>query len=374
MGGELSIFLYTSRTVSGTQRIESTVTHTSPSALAKIGEFGLISRISSGVVTDESVVTGIGDDAAVTAITDSMQLITSTDMLLEEVHFQRSWHDPYHLGRKSLAVNLSDIAAMGGIPRWALLSVAIPPDLPLDFIEEFMRGFLAIASENKVSLVGGDTCSSHSGLTISVTVMGEQFPDRIVRRSGAMQDDDIWVTGTLGDAALGLTLVMNGDAVPATSPPLQGGGRRDTVANFLIARLLDPEPRISAALALAEAGLATAMIDVSDGILADFGHIAEQSAVGGRMYLNDIPLSAHFLSSTSHLPDVPYQMALSGGEDYEICFTAHRSNREKIIDCMKKCGNAVTRIGIVTRFSGVEVVDQDGSAYNSRADGYNHFT
>jgi thiamine-monophosphate kinase len=287
-----------------------------------------------------------------------MHLLTSTDMLLEDVHFRRTWHDPLRLGRKSLAVSISDIAAMGGIPRWALLSLAIPGDLPLDFIDDFMRGFLAMAEDHRVTLIGGDTCASRSGLTVSVTIMGEQRPERIMRRSGAMPDDDIWVTGTLGDAAFVLKSLEQGE----------------TVSDELASRLLDPSPRCSPALALVEAGLATAMIDVSDGIVADYGHIAEQSGVGGCIRLADLPLSEEFRNRTAHLSETPYQLALSGGEDYELCFTANSSNREKIAACMKKCGIAVTRIGIVTSFSGVAVVNPDGSRYSAQTVGFNHFT
>jgi thiamine-monophosphate kinase len=287
-----------------------------------------------------------------------MQLLSSTDMLLEDVHFRRSWHDPFRLGRKSLAVSISDIAAMGGIPRWALLSLALPCDLSLEFVDEFMRGFLSIASEYGVVLIGGDTCSSRTGLTISVTVLGEQYPERIVKRSGALPDDDIWVTGMLGDAALGLKLLESGEPV----------------SDELTCRLLDPTPRISAAQGLAEAGLATSMIDISDGVRADFGHIAEQSGVGGRINLGDLPLSPAFRNQTGELPALTYQLALSGGEDYEICFTAHHSNREKIADFAKKSGNAVTRIGIVTSFPEVQVINTDGSIYRSSTEGFNHFT
>lgn len=334
------------------------MTHSSSSALAALGEFGLISRIAAGVFTHEDVMTGIGDDAAVTVLSSGMQLLTSTDMLLEDVHFRRVWHDPYRLGRKSLAVSISDIAAMGGIPRWALLSLAIPSALPLDFVDEFIRGFLAMAAENRVTLIGGDTCSSRSGMIISVTVMGEQLPDRIVRRSGAVPDDDIWVTGTLGDAALGLQSLESGE----------------TVSDELLTRLLDPNPRVAVALVLAEAGLATAMIDVSDGILADYGHIAEQSGVGGRIHLDALPLSSAFRRHSADLPAIPYELVLSGGEDYELCFTAHRSDREKIGDCVKKCGIAVTRIGIVTSSPGATDVSTDGTPYNPQTKGFNHFT
>ena len=347
--------------------------HSSSPQLANLGEFGLISRIAAGVYPLENVITGIGDDAAVTALSAGMQLLTSTDMLLEDVHFRRSWHDPYRLGRKSLAVSISDIAAMGGIPRWALLSLAIPSDLSLDFIDDFTRGFLVMASENRVALIGGDTCSSRSGLVVSVTIMGEQLPDRIVRRSGAQPDDDIWVTGTLGDAALGLVLVEKAFE-PHSAVPKPCHMSEVEANEYFITRLLDPNPQVSAALALAGAGLASAMIDISDGILADYGHIAEQSGVGGCIYIADLPLSAFFRSQTECHAAIPYQRALSGGEDYELCFTANHSHREKIVACMKKCGIAVTRIGIVTSSPGVTAINLNGSPYHTKADGFNHFS
>jgi thiamine-monophosphate kinase len=344
------------------------VTQLISSKLANIGEFGLISRISAGVVTQSGVITGIGDDAAVTALSEGMQLLTSTDMLLENVHFRRVWHDPYRLGRKSLAVSISDIAAMGSHPRWALLSLAIPTDLSLEFIDDFVRGFLDVASEYGVVLIGGDTCKSRSGFIVSVTIMGEQFPCEIVRRSGAIVDDDIWVTGTLGDAALGLKLLDDNEI--SKFPLLKMAGETDR----FLSRLLDPLPRVVAALALSGAGLVSAMIDISDGLLADFGHIAELSGTGGRLYLADLPLSTEFSKYTADLQLSPYQMALSGGEDYELCFTSRKDNREKIIACMKKSGIAVTRIGIVTSFSGVIAVNPDGTEYNNQKEGFNHFT
>src|SRR5450759_1724295 len=198
--------------------------------LADLGEFGFISRIAESVQTGTGVVTGIGDDAAVTALTPGMQLLTSTDMLLEDVHFRHSWPDPYRLGRKSLAASISDIASMGGIPRWSLLSLAIPVGTPLEFLDEFTRGYLAMAGEHGVALIGGDTCSSKHGLVISVTIMGEQLPELILRRSGARPGDEIWATGTLGDAAMGLKLLEKDSVVPTdlTHPPpnlpLEGGG------------------------------------------------------------------------------------------------------------------------------------------------------
>jgi len=333
--------------------------------LSELGEFGLISRISSHVENAVGVVTGIGDDAAVTALSPGMQLLTSTDMLLEEVHFRCSWHDPYRLGRKSLAASVSDIAAMGGIPRWALLSLAVPPTVSLEFLDAFTRGFLALAAEHGVALIGGDTCSSRHGLAISVTIMGEQEPGLIVRRSGARPGDDIWVTGTPGDAALALASLEKG-AFPS---PLAEEERE-----YLTSRLLDPTPRAAAGRALAEAGLVSAMIDVSDGLLADFGHIAEQSAVGGTIRLDAVPLSPAFCAAfPSHSPS-RYDLALAGGEDYELVFTAPVANRGKIVQAMKKCGIDAAPVGIVTTLPGVTAVLADGSSHAPQNKGFNHFT
>jgi len=325
--------------------------------LAVLGEFGFISRIAAVTRTGTGVVTGIGDDAAVTALSPGMQLLTSTDMLLEDVHFRNSWHDPYRLGRKSLAASISDIASMGGIPRWSLLSLAIPAGTPLDFLDEFTRGYLAMAGEHGVALIGGDTCSSKHGLAISVTIMGEQTPELILRRSGARPGDDIWATGTLGDAAMGLRLAEKSD---------EGDG-------FLLSRLLDPTPRTSAGMALAESGLVSAMIDISDGILADFGHIAEMSGVGGIIRLADLPLSPQFQAAAARYPDLPHALALSGGEDYELCFTAHPDSREKIIPLMKKCGVEAAPVGIVTSSPEVVVHDAAGQPFHSSHQGFNHF-
>jgi len=358
-------------------------------SLDGLGEFDLISRITARVAPGHGVVTGIGDDAAVTGLTPGMQLLSSTDMLLEDVHFRRSWHDPYRLGRKSLAVSISDIASMGGIPRWSLLSLAIPPDIPLDFLDELARGYLALAAEQGVALIGGDTCASRSGLVISVTILGEQAPGLIVRRSGARPGDDIWVTGTLGDAAMGLKLLEEGlnsqnltpppPSLPlegggaSTSPPFQGEGQGGDGFDYLTSRLLDPTPCSSVGQALAGSGLVTAMIDISDGVLADFGHIAEQSAVGGTLRLNDLPVSTPFRTAARAFPAFPHQLVLSGGEDYELCFTASAADREKITHLLKKCGVAGMPVGIVTSSPGVLVIDAEGARYHSENQGFNHF-
>ena len=358
--------------------------------LAVLGEFGIISRIAAVTRTGVGVVTGIGDDAAVTDLTPGMQLLTSTDMLLEDVHFRRCWHDPYRLGRKSLAASISDIAAMGGIPRWSLLSLAIPADTPLEFLDEFTCGYLAMAREHGVALIGGDTCSSKHGLAISVTIMGEQTPESILRRSGARPGDEIWVTGTLGDAAMGLKLLeedifslstgecqggcdvgnINGSGTftPPPAPSRQGRGNE-----YLISRLLDPTPRTAAGIALAESGQVSAMIDISDGILADFGHIAEMSGLGGTISLSEMPLSRQFRAATASFPAFPHHLVLAGGEDYELCFTASPDSHEKIIAIMKKCGVEAVPVGIVTSSPEVVVLDAEGQQFHLSHQGFNHF-
>lgn len=342
--------------------------------LADLGEFGLISRIAANVSPAEGVVTGIGDDAAVTALTPGMQLLTSTDMLLEGVHFRLDWHDPFLLGRKSLAASISDIAAMGGIPRWALLSLAIPPDCSLEFLDAFNKGFLAMASEHGVALIGGDTCRSGNGLIISVTIMGEQAPELIIRRCGARPGDEIWVTGTLGDAALGLALLEKKLPFPQDPHGPKGGGRGEGEVNHLISRLLDPTPRTAAGRALAESGLVTAMIDISDGLMADFEHIAELSGVGGTIKIDELPISPAFRSVSQCLPELPYTFVLAGGEDYELAFTAPVTNRKKIIEIMKKSGIEASPVGIVTSLPGVTVERSDGSRFVPQAHGFTHFT
>ncbi|BCS55111.1 thiamine-phosphate kinase [Geobacter sp. SVR] len=341
--------------------------------LGEVGEFGLISRIAARVAPSEGVVTGIGDDAAVTAPAPGMQLLTSTDMLLEGVHFRRDWHDPYRLGRKSLAVSVSDIAAMGGIPRWALLSLALPNDLPLAFVDTFTRGFLSLAEEHGVALIGGDTCASRNGLIVSVTIMGEQAPGLIVRRSGARPGDEIWVSGTLGDAALALELLEGRLTVPRSAGTPSNYPENREENDPLLSRLLDPVPRTRAGRMLAESGLVSAMIDISDGLLADFGHIAELSAVGGSIFLDALPLSPPFRDAVQHLPDFPYHLALAGGEDYELAFTALPADRKKIADLMKTCGIDAAPVGIVTTQPDITAFTADGTHYHLPTSGFNHF-
>ncbi len=325
--------------------------------LGELGEFGLINRIAGRVARKDGVTIGIGDDAAGIASTPGWLTLVTSDMLVEGIHFDLDLCDARTLGRKSLAVNLSDIAAMGGRPRHFLLSLAVPPVLPVEFLDGFVAGIMERAEEFDVALVGGDTCSSRDGLVISVTAIGEQRPGKVVRRCGAAPGDLILVTGTLGDAALGLELLRRGER--------QGAA---------VARHLDPSPRVREGLSLVEAGLPTAMIDVSDGLLADLGHILDQSGVGARVELARLPLSPSFHRAAAALVHDPFVFPLAGGEDYELLFTVPPSRQAIVPDVLKGCGVQASVIGEITGDGGLTVLNESGSVYPVAAKGYDHFS
>lgn len=324
--------------------------------LRDLGEFGFIDRLSRTVNPQAGVRLGIGDDAAVTEPQAGSVTLTSTDMLVEGVHFDLSYSDPYSLGRKSLAVNLSDIAAMGGRPRFVLLALAIPPTLSVEFLDIFTAGFLSLAEEQDVTLIGGDTCSSRSGLVISVTVMGEQKPTRFISRSGAQPGDLVCVTGTLGDAAVGLELLRHGER-----------------EGWCVRRHLEPTPRLLEGERLAAAGLPTSMIDVSDGLLADLGHILEKSGTGAVIELSRLPLSGHYRESVARLSLDPFALALTGGEDYELLFTLRPDRWPEVRQIFEQEGTGGVAIGTIRLEPGLDVIAPDGLPWKSRAAGFDHF-
>lgn len=324
--------------------------------LREIGEFGLIGRIASRVADGAGVRIGIGDDAAAAEPTPGRWLLVTTDMLLEGIHFDLAYSDPYRLGRKSLAVNLSDVAAMGGEPRHFLLSLAVPPGVTVEFLDRFTEGMLDLAREHGITLMGGDTCRSSSGLVISVTLHGEQVPELVIRRSGARPGDLVFVTGTVGDSALGLELLRRGER--------QG---------WAVDRHLDPTPRVRAGLALAEAQLCGAMIDVSDGLAADLGHILDLSGVGARVEIGCLPLSPSFRELAPGVTQDPPLLALTGGEDYELLFTVPAGRSGEVVPLLAEIGLAATPIGEITAGSGLSVVGHDGREAPVARGGYNHF-
>lgn len=330
--------------------------------LAELGEFGLIDRIRARFPQPAAPELGIGDDAALLTPSAGMQLVVSTDLLAEGVHFERSFGQLRLLGRKSLAVNLSDLAAMGARPRWFFLSLAIPAGFPLEEIEALLDGLSEQAAQHGVLLAGGDTCSSRSGLVISVTIMGEQRPNLLLRRSGAQCDEDIWVSGTLGDSALGLQLLLKGTHA-----------LNDDATEYVVSRHLNPAPRCALGASLAEAGLVSAMIDISDGLLADLGHICEQSGCGAELLLPKVPHSPQFAALADAASSSFWQLMAAGGEDYELCFTAPVDRRAAIRELANSAGIPVTVVGKVTDSGRVVARLPDGSIFQPSSSGYTHF-
>lgn len=324
--------------------------------LSDLGEFGFIGKIREKSHDKNGVILGIGDDAAATSITPGMALLSTSDLLAEGVHFRLDWCDPVTLGRKSLAVNLSDIAAMGGIPRYALLSIAVPAGFSMEFLNGFIDGFLQQAEKHSVSLIGGDTSASTSGFFISVTLLGEQYPDRIVRRSGACGGDLVCVSGTLGDSALGLELLKSG-----------------SYSKEQVLKHLDPTPRVELGKQLAELKIPTSMIDISDGLHADLGHILKASAKGAKICIDNTPLSGIFRNSVSKNSPDYYRFPLSGGEEYELLFTLHPSRLKDAEEAAVKAGTSVSVIGEITEESGLFLAFADGNSYAAELNCYDHF-
>jgi thiamine-monophosphate kinase len=326
--------------------------------VARLGEFGLIEKFRKITPRGHGVSIGIGDDAAcVEAISHSI-LLTS-DLLIENVHFKLSWTSPFALGYKAVAVNLSDIAAMGGVPLYLVLALGLPPTFHVNEVHRMYRGMRSACAETGVSLVGGDT-SSADRLTISICMVGHA-PVQPVRRDGAAVGDDIFVTGTLGDSALALNLLQS--RTPADSKSRSIG--------FLLRRHHQPTPRLAAGLSLARAGAATAMIDISDGLLQDLGHVCKASGIGAEIWQKHIPVSSAY---RQHTGSSGMHYALGGGEDYELLFCAKPDRRAQITKLAKSSGVRMTRIGkCVSAKSGIIVLDESGSRVPVSVKGYDHF-
>lgn len=317
-----------------------------------LSEFEVIRRFFTHRA--RGAVLGVGDDAAILRARRGMDLVVSADMLVAGRHFFRD-ADPARLGHKSLAVNLSDMAAMGAVPRWATLAIALPR-VDVRWLKAFMGGFMRLARRHGVDLVGGDT--TRGPLAICVQIIGEAPAGAALRRDGARAGDDVWVSGTLGDAALAL-------AAAKGRVRLSGGERRRVEA-----KLDAPTPRI--ALGRALRGVARSAIDVSDGLVADLGHICERSRVAARIELPRVPASA----ALGRLLDRPVARAalLAGGDDYELVFTAARSRRAAVERIGRRLRARLTRIGAIARGRpAVTVVDGAGRPLRLRGTGFDHF-
>ena len=319
-------------------------------------EFGLIAKYFTRATP--GAVLGVGDDCALLAPTPGMQLAVSSDMLLEGRHFSPQ-DSPAGIGHKSLAVNLSDLAAMGATPRWVTLSIALPAENDA-WLTAFSRGFFRMADQHKIELVGGDT--TRGALTISITVMGEVPPGQALRRDGARAGDDIWVSGVIGSAAMALAY-------------RQGRLFMEQIdAAKVLPALYLPTPRVELGIALR--GIASSAIDISDGLLGDLGHILERShdassPIGARLEFTKLP-TLPVVQTYLH-EAVARDCVLAGGDDYELCFTAPADKREAMLAAAAGAGVAVTRIGCITATPGLTVIDADGQALPYDKTGYDHF-
>jgi thiamine-monophosphate kinase len=316
-----------------------------------IGEFDIIARYFTRASGDADVVLGIGDDAAVLAI-DGHVAVT-VDTLVAGVHFPDGMA-PHLLGYRLMAVNLSDLAAMGATPRWCTLALTLPVAEEL-WLDGFSRGLFELADRYGVSLVGGNL--SRGPLTLTLQLIGRVERENLLTRGGGHVGDDIYVTGTLGDSAAGIALILERSAAPQGS-----------AAAALKERFYRPVPRVGAGLALGP--LATAAIDVSDGLLADLGHICTASGCGATIDVERVPLSAELLSLFP--PQEALALALGGGDDYELCFTAPPSRAEEIEAVLEAAGTPVRRIGQLVAGQTV-VCRRDGEPFAPAVRGFSHF-
>ena len=311
-------------------------------------EFDLIERIRQRVASRGDVVLGIGDDAALLQPPAGMQLVVAMDTLNSGVHFPPETA-PADIGWKALAVNLSDLAAMGALPAWCTLSLSLP-DADAGFVDGFLDGFLALASRHHLALVGGDT--TRGPLSVCVAIHGFIEPGMALRRDGARVGDEVWISGTPGDAAGALAQWTSGRAM---DPALR-------------ARLDQPTPRVSLGRALR--GIATSCIDVSDGLLADLGHVCKASAVGARVDVDALPTSqalrARFDADACRL------LQATGGDDYELCFTAPAECHAAVMEAASSHVPVVC-IGRIVEGFGVSAVDAQGQAWRPVVAGYRHF-
>ncbi|WP_426319376.1 thiamine-phosphate kinase [Pseudoduganella sp. R-43] len=319
-----------------------------------LSEFDLIKQYFARPLPGRAAL-GIGDDCALLGPSPGMQTAVSCDMLVEGRHFFAG-EDAQRLGHKSLAVNLSDLAAMGARPVAFTLALALPA-AERAWLEGFSRGLFALADLHGCELIGGDT--TKGPLNICITVFGEVAPGRALRRSAARPGDDIWVSGTLGDARLALAGYLGELALPAEQLAAAG------------TRMHTPTPRVALGALLAERSLAHAAIDISDGLVGDLGHILEKSRVGATLNADALPAGPVLATQPQALRRA---FTAAGGDDYEICFTAPASRREAILAAAAECGTPVTRIGRIEDAAGLRWTDASGAPLALELSSFDHFS
>jgi thiamine-monophosphate kinase len=335
--------------------------------LEKLGEFGLIDQLTSGFqIQNKSSKKGIGDDAAVLNFGDR-DVLVSTDMLVEGIHFDLTYMPLKHLGYKAAVVNFSDIYAMNGIPEQLTIALACSNRFPVEALEQLYEGIEMACKNYGVDLVGGDTTSSRAGLVLSLTAIGSVEKDKAVKRDGAKKGDLLVVSGDLGGAYVGLQLLEREKSVfmdhPDAQPDLEGN-------DYILERQLKPEARRDVVELLAEIGVTpTSMIDVSDGLSSEILHLCKSSNVGCALYEEKIPIDATTYNMAREFELDPTVCALSGGEDYELLFTIKQDDFEKVKGSM-----LVSIIGHMTDADeGAVLIDKSGGVHALSAQGWNSF-
>jgi thiamine-monophosphate kinase len=331
--------------------------------LNELGEFAFIDRITPGCQGSDPrrVIRGIGDDAAVIDSGDGLLLVT-TDMLVERVHFLRGTISYRQLGYKALAVNLSDIAAMGGVPHEAFISIAIPPTISVEELDELYDGMKALARNTGVNLVGGDTTGSKLDLCINVAVTGSVPRGEVLYRSGARAGDRILVTGTLGDSAGGLTILLEHPELPAE------------VERVLLAAHFEPELYLHEARLLAASGAAHAAIDLSDGLASDLRHVCRASGVGAIVDETSLPLSPALRQLCAAAGRDLLRLALGGGEDYRLLVAVDPSHVGELQTLIaERTGRTLFDVGEIVAGDSIRLRSSDGSCRELELTGFDHF-
>jgi thiamine-monophosphate kinase len=331
--------------------------------VASLGERALIARLHTRLPpSPDHVRLGIGDDAAVIEAERGMQIVITTDSLVEQVHFRRDWTAADAIGHKALAVNLSDIAAMGATPRASLLSLAIPDDLLLEDFDRLVDGYAGLGAATRTPLVGGNIARSPGGLIVDVTVVGSVRPRRILRRAGARPGDELFVTGAPGMAAAGLALLSSGlDRASLRSDELE-----------CITRHERPDPRLRLGRLVGRTSAASAAMDLSDGLADAASALAAAAGAGVVIDAAAIPVHPGVAATAARLDRSPLDLALRGGEDYELAFAVPARRRSRFLAAARRCGNLpVTCVGRFERTSGAWL-ESDGTRSPLPA-GFSHF-
>ncbi|MBD3297517.1 MAG: thiamine-phosphate kinase [candidate division Zixibacteria bacterium] len=332
--------------------------------VAEIGEFGLIDRIRTicGGDTSPDLLLSIGDDTAVVRLDDHRAMVATCDIQVEDIHFQWNTITPYQLGRRSMAVNLSDIASMGATPLYALTSLAVPPSLPAAHFDKMFAGMNDEVRQFGALVVGGNLARSNERLVVDVFMWGMVDPAHMLTRTGAQAGDVVYVTGALGSSRAGLDVLMR-----------YGPSCSDEYAEVVRAHL-EPRPRVREGRTIAQSGLATTMIDVSDGLAADIGHICDSSQVGVEIDESQLPFDAVLFKIARNAERDLREYTLYGGEDYELLFTVRSTDANAMERLAQENGFALRGIGrVVADREGRTLIDPQGTRHALDPKGWDHF-